>query len=115
MDAWQRLVEQISLVGDVALDALGGVDLFVIPALFVHAIDAKRLQFAPLVAMANAGDHVAILVIEETAHGRREDEYRMAGVAKNQQFHLSAERRTMPFVIFAIHDSEYLHNCRLSS
>src|SRR6266404_3402026 len=102
-DERDHFLDQVPIVFVVADGALAGVDLFVVPALGIDAVDAEGLYLAALVLMADGGDHAAVFVIVEAAHGSGEDQDGGAAGSEDQQFHVAAQSTTVPFVIFAVH------------
>src|SRR6266566_6879046 len=75
----------------------------VVPALCIHAVDAKNLQLAAINLRRKDGNHASILVIEKSAFGCWKNQQRHAAVSENQQLHLTVEFAAVPFVVFAIH------------
>src|SRR3989475_8325872 len=77
--------------------------LLVVPALRIHAVDAKNLQLAAINLRRKDGNHASIFVIEKSAFGCWKNQQRHAAVSENQQLHLTIEFAAVPFVVFTIH------------
>src|SRR4051794_15499659 len=101
-DKRDHLVEQVTFVSLMAQHAVAWVGAFVVPALGVHAVHAECLEFALPVLVPYRVDHAAILVVVEASHRRRENNNGSPAMAKDEDFHVAAEARARPFVIFAI-------------
>src|SRR5438445_13096477 len=74
-----------------------------LPALCIHAVEAKNLQLATINLRRKDGDHASVFVIEKSAFGCRKDQQRHASLSENQQLHLTIEFTAVPCVVFASH------------
>lgn len=100
-DEGEDLLHDVLLVLDMACDAPAGADVAVVPALGVNGIDAEELEVSVLEFVLDGVDHAAVFELEEAPAGGGKNNRGDAGVAKGEEFHLAAERRREPFLIFA--------------
>ena len=100
-DEGQDLLHDVLLVLDVAGDAPAGADVAVVPALGVDGIDAEELEVSVVELVLDGVNHATVFELEEAAAGGGKDDRGNAGVAEGEEFHLAAERRGEPFLIFA--------------
>ena len=105
LEADQRhdFVDQVVLVLHVAGDAPARGHLAVVPALHVDRVDAVELQVAAIDAAGEGADHAAVFKLVEAPAGGGKDEDRQAGVAEDEQFHVAAEARGIPLMVFTVH------------
>ena len=103
LDKRNHFVYQVIVVVVLTHRPVFRVDVAVVPALQIDAINAKCLKRAMFVAVPNRVDHPAAFVFEEPPHRRGKHEYRRSPVTEDQQFHLAVQRGAVPLVIFTIH------------
>ena len=99
----KQLVQKVTLVLHMAHNPGAGLRALVVPALRIHAVDAKKLHFAAIDLGRQGSDHAAVLIIEKPALGGREYDQRHAAVTKHQQLHFASQFPTVTLQIFAVH------------
>jgi len=103
-DEGKDFVEDVVFVGVVAADAVGGVDVFVVPGFGIDAIDAEEHELAGVEAVVEGFNHAVVFIFMEGTHGGREDEDGVSGVAELEELHVLMEMGAPPAMVFAVHE-----------
>ncbi len=81
-----------------------------IPAFGIDAVDAEQLKRPLFQLMAECGHHTCIFPLEETALRSGKYQDASACMTKDEQFHISLQRRTIPTMILTIHTIKHSHS-----
>src|SRR2546428_8397967 len=98
----QKLHRQVVVVLKMPPGPGPGMELLGVPTLPLHVVDAEHLN--PSVGQMIAEDfgHVTVCPLVTASQARWKDEHSRAGMAEDQDVHVTAERGTMPGVMLAI-------------
>src|SRR5437879_839452 len=99
----QKLVQDVPLVLQVSQHSDSPMHALVVPALRTHGSPTEHLQLAALDHPTQYADHATILILQERAPRRGEDEQRSGGVPEDQHLHISVQFLTVFLVVFANH------------
>ena len=97
------LVEYIPFILKIAEDAFSGVDIAGIEAFFVDAIEAVDLEGAGFYFFAKGVDDLPVFIVIKSGGAGGEKEDGIAGVAEDQQLHVTGEMGAEPLMIFSSH------------
>src|ERR1700724_773453 len=81
-----------------------------IPAFSIDAVDAEQLKRTLFQLIAECGHHACIFPLEETALRSGKYQDASACMTKDEQFHISLQRRTIPTMILTIHTIKHSHS-----
>jgi hypothetical protein len=102
-DERHDVFEQISLIGQIAIESGAWVTIAAVERLAVDGRYRDELEGSAVELVGNRADHAAILVLEETAHGRGEHDDRNTRMAEDEQLHVTVELAAVPAVIGSVH------------
>ena len=105
--------QDIFFVLEVTEDTFGRIELFCVEAFFIDAVEAIHLNGAGFDLGAEGFDNLPVFVVIEAGGTGREEDNRVAGVAEDEQFHVSLKAWTEPFVVFPVHGLMVERYCRM--
>src|SRR5438093_2142632 len=103
-DRRQDLVDEVSLVREVAASAFLRCGRLVVPGLAVDRIDAPELEPTRIDPRCHVRHDAEVLPLVEPAHGGWKDEDRGAAVAEDEHLHIAPQGRAPPLPVLTVHD-----------
>jgi hypothetical protein len=113
LDKGEDFGQHIFLIFKVAEDAFGRVEVFGIEAFFIDAVEAVDLDLTGIDLPAEGIYDLPVFVVIEAGGAGREEKNGIAGMAKNEEFHVPPEAWTEPFMIFPVHGLMVDRYCRM--
>src|ERR1035438_9773345 len=102
-DKWQQFMQNVALILQVPQHAHPRMHTLVVPALAIHAVRTKYLQFAAIDLSRQHANHSPIFILEKPSLRSRNHEQRRSRMPKNQRLYVPVQFLAVGFVIFAIH------------
>src|SRR6202042_1268300 len=96
-------IENVALILQVPQHAHPRMHSPVVPALAIHAVGTKYLQFAAIDLSRQRANHFPIFILEKPSLRSRKHEQRRARMPKNQRLYVPVQFLAVGFVIFAVH------------
>jgi hypothetical protein len=103
LDEREDFGQHIFLILKVPEDPFRGIKVLRVEAFFIDAVQAVDLDLTGFDLPAEGLDHLPVFVVIEACGAGGEEEYGVAGVAENEEFHVPLEAWTEPFVVFPVH------------
>ncbi len=81
----------------------GWVEFLCVKAIPVNAVQAPDLDVSGLDLTATGFDDAPVLIVEKMSGAGGEKQYRISGMAEDQQLHIPLQMGAKPFMIFSVH------------